>query len=448
MAKFIKYIRHLEKEIQMNKILLTILVAGFAFGLSGCNGGNGNRPPSAPSINIPIEAVINKEVVVTVSSTDPEQNEVAYKVRFGDGMDSEWSEYFPSGQEVTFTHKYGEVGDYRVKAVASDREAIGEWSEDKWIKIKTDIPPPEPRLISILGTCLDGCQDMWKELGGTHFYGNRYYWPDYDEVERLGMKVFVNIRADDWRFSLEEQEELSRLREYVKSNLTKAKMTNNTSLLAIPQYQINLTRYKELLLKSIPNEGEIQRAVNAWKDRPGCGGYWADTLGHEPDITDPPMEERIRFYNTVRQLDPDKQARPVMEMMNNTAYDDFPDGQYPGWKYGFSDLTHDLLLVDCYPNMSLSNEQMIAQMERTWEKLIKVYAHKNQVIIQMIANNTKYTSGKIWLQYNFWKEKLGSLEFDNPYRGDIGVCFYSDLMIRRNEEMQNEIREVNEEIMK
>ena len=160
------------------------------------------------------------------------------------------------------------------------------------------------------------------------------------------------------------------------------------------------------------------------------------------------MEERVQFYDTVRRYDPDKQARPVLEMMDMTEWNDFPNNQYPGWKNTFSDLTHDLLLVDCYPDMSLSNEEMIAQMEHAWNRFIKVYPHENQVIIQMIANNNEYDPGEIWLQYNFWKQKLASPEFNNPYRGKMGVCFYSDLMIRQNEEMQQEIKEVNANILR
>ncbi len=433
----------------MNKIFLFILVVGLAFGLTGCIDGKKNNPPSVPSISLPSEAKVNEEITITVRSVDPDRDDLVYRIRFGDGNDS-WSDYYPSGQEVVFTYKYPVASFYEVTTRAFDRNTTSEWSEIKWIQIKTDIPPPEPRLISILGTCLPGCEQMMKDLGFTHAYGNRYGWPDYDEVERLGMKVFVNIRADDWRFSLEEQQELSGLREYVKSNVTRARITNNLNLVATSQYQVNLTRYKELLLKSVPNADEIQRAVNAWKGRPGCGGYWADTLGHEPDICNQPIEERIRFYNKVRELDPDKQARPVMEMFNNTAWDDFPNNQYAGWKYAFSDdpPTNDLLLVDCYPDMSLSNEEMITQMERTWNKFIKKYCNNNQVIIQMIANNDKYSTGKIWLQYNFWKEKLASAEFDNPYRGDTGGCFYKDTMVRANEQMQEEIRQINADILK
>ncbi len=421
----------------MNKIWLFILVVGLAFGLQGCTTEDKNKPPGAPSISLPSEADINEAVVVIVRSTDPEQNEIAYKVRFGDGVDSEWSEYFPSGQDVTFTHKYEEAGDYRVKTVASDREAIGEWSEDKWIKIKTSLPPPpEPRLISILGTCLPGCESMWKDLGGTHFYGNRYGWPDYDEVERLGMKVFVNIRADDWRFSLEEQQELSKLREYVKSNVTRAKITSSTNLLAIPQYQINLARYKELLLKSIPNEGEIQKAVNAWKDRPGCGGYWSDTLGHEPDICNQPLEERIRFYDTVRKYDPDIVNHPIIEMFDLTETGDFPPEQHQGWEKAYDERTLDLLLFDCYVS-DPSDEKMREDIKMFHDKFAGKYCKNIQVIPQLNAFN--YRPGSIRVAYETWKELLG---------GEIGVAYYKDESIRENEEMQEEIKRVNTEITK
>lgn len=126
----------------MNRVLLLILLVGLAFGLQGCTDRGGNSPPSVPSISLASEAEINEEVVVTVRSTDPENNEIAYKVHFGDGVESEWSEYFTSGQEAIFIHKYEATGDYRVKAVASDRKATGEWSQDRWIKIKTSLPPP------------------------------------------------------------------------------------------------------------------------------------------------------------------------------------------------------------------------------------------------------------------------------------------------------------------
>jgi len=268
-----------------------------------------------------------------------------------------------------------------------------------------DEPEVEIRKISILGTCLPGCESMMEDLRFTHAYGNRYDWPNYDEVERLGMKVFVNIRGD-----VEE--------------LTEQKIRN-----VVFGY-----------------ENQKGKWVTGWKDRPGCGGYWCDQYGHEPDICNQSKESREWFYKIVRKYDPDKQGHPVMEMFDNTATGDFPPEQHPGYTLAWSDLTHDIMLVDYYPDMSKSHDVMREQMLRSWE-LLKEHAHKHQVIIQMIAG-ASYERGKVRFQYEFWKEKMASVEFDNPYRGKMGVCFYADSDIRKNTEMQREIQEVNEEVAK
>lgn len=263
-----------------------------------------------------------------------------------------------------------------------------------------DEPTVEIRKISILGTCLPGCEGMMKDLGFTHAYGNRYGWPDYDEVERLGMKVFVNVRGDT-------------------GELTEEKIKN-----VIVGY-----------------ENQNGKWVPGWKDRPGCGGYWCDQLGHEPDITNPPMERREWFYETVRKYDPDKQNHAVMEMMDMTEADDFPDDRYLGWKNAFSDKTHDLLLFDAYPDMHQTDAKIRQDLTNVWNRFIKVYPHVHQVIPQMIA--CKYRKGAIWTQYNFWNEIMSSSEFDNPYRGEIGVCWYKDECVRKDEAMQEEIRAIN-----
>lgn len=256
------------------------------------------------------------------------------------------------------------------------------------------------RKMAILGTCLPKCEQMWKNLEGTHFYGNRYDWPNYNLAEELGMKVFVN-----------------------------------------PHGHYNLS------------ENSIRQMVLDWKDRPGCGGFWSDEAGgHEPDITNRPVsdiqhfiDERKRFYYFVRQLDPDVQNHPVMEMMDMTSFYDFSSGKYPGWEKAFSDETHDLLLFDCYPPAEWTNEKMIEGMERAWKKFISVFPHTHQVIPQI--NACSYRKGTIWLQYNFWNEKMSSDKFDNPFRGPISLCYYKDEYVRKSEEMQNEITEVNKKIM-
>ena len=245
-----------------------------------------------------------------------------------------------------------------------------------------DEPEVEIRKISILGTCLPGCETMMKDLNFTHAYGNRYYWPDHDEVERLGMKSFINIHDDI-------------------------------------------------------TENGIREIVNEWKDRPGCGGYWSDTAGgHEPDITSPLMDERIRFYNTVRKYDLDIVNHPVMEMFDLTEADDFPDGQYQGWRDAYNEGTLDLLLFDCYVS-DPSDEKIRKDIMKFHNKFTGKYCKNIQVIPQL--NAFKYRPGSIRIAYETWKEILGK---------EMGIAYYKDETVRRNEEMQREIQEVNEEVIR
>jgi len=266
-----------------------------------------------------------------------------------------------------------------------------------------EVLPAIPRKMSILGTCLPGCEEMWKDLGGTHFYGNRLGWPDYGECERLGLKVFVNIHPDDHGF---------------------------------------------------PSEDFIKETVNEYKDRPVCGGYWSDSAGgHEPDITNRPpseiqryLDQRERFYDTVRKYDPDIEEHPIMEMFNCTEYDDFPDHPYPGWKLAYSRKTHNLLIVDIY-SFSENDDIMKEEITSLFRKLIKLYAHTHQVVPQI--NAVQHRNGSIWCAYNTWVELLNSEEFDNPYRSPkVSLAYYKDEMVRKNEDMQREIKEVNEKIKK
>lgn len=244
------------------------------------------------------------------------------------------------------------------------------------------VPPMTIRKISVLGTCLPGSEQMMKDLQFTHAYGNRYDWPNYDEVERLGMKVFVNIRGD--------VEELT--------------------------------------------EEIIRQRVNQWKDRPGCGGFWCDQLGHEPDITNPPMNRRIWFYETVRKYDPDIVNHPCMEMFDLTATGDFPPEKHQGWQKAYDEKTLDLLLFDCYVS-DPSDEKMRKDITRFHNKFTGKYVKTRQVIPQLNAFN--YRPGSIRIAYEIWKELLGD---------EMGIAYYKDTEIRKNEPMQQEIKKINSEI--
>ena len=63
-------------------------------------------------------------------TTDPDGDNVSYFFDWGDGTDSGWTEFVPSGTLVNVSHKWWIRGTYEVKVKAKDPyEAESEWGE-------------------------------------------------------------------------------------------------------------------------------------------------------------------------------------------------------------------------------------------------------------------------------------------------------------------------------
>ena len=61
---------------------------------------------------------------------DADGDSVALRVSWGDGDTSDWSEFAPSGKDITMVHAWSDSGTYSVKAQAKDEDgATSDWSE-------------------------------------------------------------------------------------------------------------------------------------------------------------------------------------------------------------------------------------------------------------------------------------------------------------------------------
>jgi len=78
-----------------------------------------NEPPEIPTITGPTECLVEVEYTYKVQTTDPDGQDVRYKIEWGDGT-SEWTDYYESGQEVNVTKIWLESGEYDVIVKASD----------------------------------------------------------------------------------------------------------------------------------------------------------------------------------------------------------------------------------------------------------------------------------------------------------------------------------------
>ncbi len=71
----------------------------------------------------------------TTKTTDPSGAKVSYQFDWGDGTQSEWSEFVEGGQVHTDTHTYSAQGTYRVKARARNSKRRSAWSEELAVNV-------------------------------------------------------------------------------------------------------------------------------------------------------------------------------------------------------------------------------------------------------------------------------------------------------------------------
>ncbi len=134
-------------------VLFVVCVVALAVFFTGCKK---NRPPTTPQVSGPTLGKPAATLTYTFSSTDPENQEVAYTVAWGDTSAVEWSSTYASGQQVTRTHSYPDSGVYHVKVKARDTQEVeSEWSDSIIVSIGFR-PPNQPGKPSGPASCTTG----------------------------------------------------------------------------------------------------------------------------------------------------------------------------------------------------------------------------------------------------------------------------------------------------
>ena len=73
-----------------------------------------NNPPEIPTFNGPTNGKVGKEQAYTVSTVDPENNDVYFYIDWGDQTDTGWIGPYSSNEEVTVNHSWSEKGNYTI----------------------------------------------------------------------------------------------------------------------------------------------------------------------------------------------------------------------------------------------------------------------------------------------------------------------------------------------
>jgi hypothetical protein len=95
-----------------------------------------NAPPDNPSINGPTRAKAGVEYEYQFYTVDPDGDDVYYKIKWGDGEETDWIGPSGSGQQILRSHNYSEMGDYTIEAKAKDHKG----EESKWGSLQITMP--------------------------------------------------------------------------------------------------------------------------------------------------------------------------------------------------------------------------------------------------------------------------------------------------------------------
>lgn len=100
-------------------------------------------PPDTPDApDGPTSTFSGKNSSFTVVTTDPEDDDIQYGWSWGDGVDVEWTDWYPSGQVCSINHEWYTVGNHKLKVKARD-ENYGEsnWSEELTVIVADEKAP-------------------------------------------------------------------------------------------------------------------------------------------------------------------------------------------------------------------------------------------------------------------------------------------------------------------
>jgi len=80
----------------------------------------GNKPPNTPTITGPSQGKVETFYDYTISTMDPDGDNVLYLVEWGDGTNSGWVGPYQSGEVIMLSYYWGETEDYLIKVIAKD----------------------------------------------------------------------------------------------------------------------------------------------------------------------------------------------------------------------------------------------------------------------------------------------------------------------------------------
>jgi len=169
----------------------------FSYMLQG--GGTPNKPPNVPTITGPASGYVNVSYTYNVTATDPDNDQVKYKVDWGDGT-NDTTALGASGWTGKPSHSWKTAGTYPVKAMTIDAKgAQSAWSSPLSVQItkkNVNHPPDAPTITGVTSG----------KVGVSLTYSVTGTDPDNDQVKYVvdwgdGNSDTTSMGASGWKAS-------------------------------------------------------------------------------------------------------------------------------------------------------------------------------------------------------------------------------------------------------
>ena len=96
----------------------------------------GNLGPNTPEISGPTSGKVRTALEYTFTATDPNEDNLYYFIRWGDGSTEDWFGPYTSGQEVKMSHSWKKEGNWIIEAKVKDISGL----ESDWARLEISIP--------------------------------------------------------------------------------------------------------------------------------------------------------------------------------------------------------------------------------------------------------------------------------------------------------------------
>jgi outer membrane protein assembly factor BamB len=110
-----------------------------------------NNAPDKPIVDGPSSGLINIEYNYTAITSDIDNDNISYYFNWGDGTNSGWTNFMPSGTMANLSHSWEKSGTYTIKVKAKDDYGM----ESEWGELRVTMPRDKVMSSSLLQRLFD-----------------------------------------------------------------------------------------------------------------------------------------------------------------------------------------------------------------------------------------------------------------------------------------------------